>query len=169
MLAAIEHLHFPSTTKMANHVYEGAYRLLKRYNAQQVYINTLFNPDITPFAGQHKILGLLGQSFAKSYNKHLVQIAKELNIKFPGRVRLIHEFHDLQKIANISKKLHPTYYRKACQLDSQQNYNIANSSHLNCQNYEFWNALHPSVHTQEIFGYKAEQSIIQSFHTRRVE
>ncbi len=164
MLAAINHFHFPSTKKMADHVYEGAYRLLNKYNAQHVYINTLFDPDITPFARQHKILGLLGQSFAKSYNLHLVQIVRMLNTLYPGRVKLINEFQDLQNMASTTKKFHPEYYRKACQLDMQQNYNISNSSSLNCQFYEFWNALHPSFHTQALFGYEAEQSILQNWN-----
>lgn len=141
-LAAAAHMKLINTREMADNVYSGAYRLLSSVHQGHLYIFTLFNPNLTPYSGEHRILGWLSEKYAKAYNQRLHQVVAQLNKQFPGQVSLVDEYQILQ---NIAAKSNPSYLQQACQLQPT----------FNCQGYEFWNAVHPSSGTEAIFGYEA--------------
>lgn len=144
LLAAAKHAQIVNTRQIARNVYMGAFRLLTSTPRGHVYIFTLMNPNLTPFAGDHRFLGWISGRLAISYNQHLRQISAQLNQQFPGRVSVVNEYQIFQNIAAATPAQN---LRKACQLRPT----------LNCQGYNYWNELHPSSESQAIFAYEVKK------------
>lgn len=146
LLAAAAHFQIANTRQMAANVYYGAYRILSTLPRGHVYIFTFASPDLTPFAGDHRVLGKVALGFAKTYNVHLREITAQLQTLFPGRVSLVDEF---QMFQNIAASTQPKYFRKACQLNPT----------FNCAGYQYWNELHPSSSAEAVFGYDVAKNL----------
>ena len=115
-----------------------------------IYVNTSFNPELTPFA-YNTTNGKMGKYATKVSNFWLTLDAHIFNLFSSTKIVIVPVYEWYQTAAKSD------YFKskmgKACQLDAGDYNNPVAIPSGNCSGYLFWNAVHPSVFMNALMAY----------------